>query len=707
MKNILLLYFLLISANLFAQSEVQVSVTLKNVENAPFLVEGCKTEPDSLIFQVVPEDTLNSNGFTVTFTGSATAGEDYTHNIPDTITFQPGESIATFPIQAIADNDQEETENIIIQLTNMDGRVIQNFTLLLLNELVVSIAPDTEQLSVCQDDQVTLRAEPAFPFNWSLGDLQATDSIFSFRAESISTVILSAQIGSCNAEDRISIDLKAGVQFTEGDTAYVCAPDSVELRTNIIGSPGSIIWAPLDSTIAVRPDLRSALINTVSTKSYMITVETDECTVSDTIVVRIDSLPDELPITVVPEKEEYCPGEVVTLFSRYLAPVDFPDVQFKWEWDAGTALSADTLENFAFTTTDTSVFRRTTTNNACKSIDSVELIVINPPIELSLTDTVVCPNNPVKVVLENPEDFEKIEWSPEQGISCTDCPDPTIRTATSATYMLMLEEKGCPFGASVTVNIFPPQILEVVPDTAVCPNQPVLLSVANPEGFSDFSWTGTGLGCMNCETPMVVTATSGFYQVSAERDDGCLGLGSATVNIIPPPQITITPDSSVVNAPLPQGNMVTLEATDVPNASYQWFYNGESISETNSIITVTILGLENNWEVIVTTPEGCQGSDNIDIAGKEPEFDIPSAFTPNNDNLNDRFKVIISGTIELIDFKVFNRWGQMVFDGSDSLGWDGNHNGEESPSDVYAYMATLRYLDGSVEQVRGEVTLIR
>ena len=69
--------------------------------------------------------------------------------------------------------------------------------------------------------------------------------------------------------------------------------------------------------------------------------------------------------------------------------------------------------------------------------------------------------------------------------------------------------------------------------------------------------------------------------------------------------------------------------------------------------------------------------------------------------------MLIFGAIRLVDFKVFNRWGQVVYDGTDEQGWDGRQNGKDSPSDVYAYMATLERLDGSIEVRRGEVALIR
>lgn len=94
-----------------------------------------------------------------------------------------------------------------------------------------------------------------------------------------------------------------------------------------------------------------------------------------------------------------------------------------------------------------------------------------------------------------------------------------------------------------------------------------------------------------------------------------------------------------------------------------------------------------------------------------PYFEgIPNAFTPNNDGFNDRFVPL--GIIEqnVLEFKIFNRWGQAVYDNpniNNSGGWDGTFQGVQQPSESYIYL--LRYhIQGQEEIVlRGEVTLIR
>jgi gliding motility-associated-like protein len=94
-----------------------------------------------------------------------------------------------------------------------------------------------------------------------------------------------------------------------------------------------------------------------------------------------------------------------------------------------------------------------------------------------------------------------------------------------------------------------------------------------------------------------------------------------------------------------------------------------------------------------------------------PIFELPNAFTPNGDGQNDRFTPFRSRFIETIDFKVFNQWGQVVFNTSDpQINWNGTNNSGKNVSDgVYFYTgeayesqgATPIVLSGYIELIRG------
>jgi gliding motility-associated-like protein len=93
---------------------------------------------------------------------------------------------------------------------------------------------------------------------------------------------------------------------------------------------------------------------------------------------------------------------------------------------------------------------------------------------------------------------------------------------------------------------------------------------------------------------------------------------------------------------------------------------------------------------------------------KGPDIYVPSGFTPNNDGLNDRLTPVAVGIKEFKFFRVFNRWGQLVFATADSQkGWDGKIKGAELSTGSFVWMAEgIDYKGNSVRR-KGVVTIIR
>jgi len=98
---------------------------------------------------------------------------------------------------------------------------------------------------------------------------------------------------------------------------------------------------------------------------------------------------------------------------------------------------------------------------------------------------------------------------------------------------------------------------------------------------------------------------------------------------------------------------------------------------------------------------------NLITVIKEPNLFHPSAFTPNNDGLNDIFKVFGQYTAE-VEFKIFNRWGELLFITNDlSQGWDGRYKGNLMPEGTYVFRAKLTDLAGRTSDRSGNILLLR
>ena len=129
----------------------------------------------------------------------------------------------------------------------------------------------------------------------------------------------------------------------------------------------------------------------------------------------------------------------------------------------------------------------------------------------------------------------------------------------------------------------------------------------------------------------------------------------------------------------------------------------------NPIVTVGATGDVVQYQVITSTIAGCKGEGYVTIrVYKGPDIYVPSGFTPNGDGKNDRFTPFPVGMKSYTYFRVFNRWGQLVFSTTRlNDGWDGKLGGKDQQSGVYVWMIEGLTKDDRVITKRGTVALIR
>jgi gliding motility-associated-like protein len=143
-------------------------------------------------------------------------------------------------------------------------------------------------------------------------------------------------------------------------------------------------------------------------------------------------------------------------------------------------------------------------------------------------------------------------------------------------------------------------------------------------------------------------------------------------------------------------------------ANYEWTPH-DLLSDAFIPNPVATLTRDQTYVLTVKNPDGCEAKDTLKIKVFEHlEIYVPSAFTPNGDGRNDFLHIIAPGLKELFYFRVYNRWGQPVFETKDLLkGWDGRIKGQLPETGVYVWvMKGINYL-GNIAERKGTVTLIR
>lgn len=157
-------------------------------------------------------------------------------------------------------------------------------------------------------------------------------------------------------------------------------------------------------------------------------------------------------------------------------------------------------------------------------------------------------------------------------------------------------------------------------------------------------------------------------------------------------------------------NRIKLTNTSIDNITNQWFLDSAIVSSiAEPEITLPSEIGSNLLCLVVENIYGCYDTSCVEVfVSDESLVYVPNAFVPDNNGLNDVFKPIISNVVEY-DFKIFNRWGQVVFNTKEiNKGWDGTFLGAKCPIGVYNYRIVYKY-KGDIHDryYRGHVNLLR
>ncbi|HZG00683.1 MAG TPA: gliding motility-associated C-terminal domain-containing protein, partial [Chitinophagales bacterium] len=142
--------------------------------------------------------------------------------------------------------------------------------------------------------------------------------------------------------------------------------------------------------------------------------------------------------------------------------------------------------------------------------------------------------------------------------------------------------------------------------------------------------------------------------------------------------------------------------------TYSWDFGDGSLS--NEVNPMHIYGGVGQYEVCLVAmnagpcpDDTCQRFD----VNFFPAIDVPNAFSPNGDGQND-ILYVRGYNVQTMLFKVFNRWGEKVFETNDlNIGWNGTYKSEQQEMDVFAWTLDAVLISGEIVERKGNVTLVR
>ncbi len=344
-------------------------------------------------------------------------------------------------------------------------------------------------------------------------------------------------------------------------------------------------------------------------------------------------------------------------------------------------------------------------DNGCLNKDSVHVRVVNGVNILARADTTICLTDAVQLdAITNGLQFQ---WTPATTLN-----DPTIRNpiatplAASTTYQVKATIGTCFATDNVTINTVPYPLANAGPDKTICYNTSVQLN--GVQNGNSFSWSPASyLDNPNILNPVSSPPRTTTYIFSVFDNKGCPKPGRDTVVITVNPKIRAFAghDTTVV-----VGQPLHFNGTGGVN--YLWSPS-TGLSSTTIFNPIGIYGPETDsvrYKLVVSDLIGCADSAYITVRvfKTNPSVFVPTAFTPNNDGLNDVIRPITVGIQKINYFSIYNRWGQLVFTTTEiGKGWDGRIHGTAQPSSVFVWMVSaVDYLGKSIFE-KGTVTLIR
>jgi gliding motility-associated-like protein len=361
------------------------------------------------------------------------------------------------------------------------------------------------------------------------------------------------------------------------------------------------------------------------------------------------------------------------------------------------------------------------TNGPCTVIDSVFVRVDSLPADIGIDPVpdklYYCPGDTVAFLspIYEPALYPNIdhEW----------LADPTIVTPLDAYNLLLYADEtqvytristnnACADTVSYLLQVVDPVFPLLFTDTTICPGDTVRLKMENDELEPDdiLVWTpNANLSCDDCPNPLASPMVSTEYTISGTLK-GCPAENSVFVGVFDTYEVTLDAEPDVEVFQGSDVNIISTLEPDNPVGLYNWFVNADSIDHDSMSLYYKSLLEETSFKLVYIDENGCISADSILITIIEAMWDVPDVFTPNNDGLNDVFKVVTNGNpnLELVRFSIFNRWGERVYETTDvNQGWDGTIDGKDAPSDSYILIMEIEFPTGVRETREKDFLLLR
>ncbi len=486
----------------------------------------------------------------------------------------------------------------------------------------------------------------------------------------------------------------SGKTYTAGSTAVITGVGTIVLDSN-----GTYTFTPLPTYVGTVPLIRYTITdgNENFARAYL----------------RIIVIPLENPPQLFVKDTSICENEIAILSA---GSINVQNPVFTWYTDSATTNQVFVGASYItpILTQTTSYFVRLSGANLLPAlpliVKKVTVIVLPLPTKPVITisgKSILCPGDSTTLVSSNAFSYQ---WY-KNSILIPGANQQNILVKDSGAYSVTtVGVNGCTSVSSAKTNIFISS-LSITPSiftnkTSYCiGDTAILTSTSSPVNY----WYRNEVKLPSDSGKSIKTVLPGRYTVINKNQDGCYSSISnyitLTFNDIPL-KPTVIIDGPVIFC---EGDYRILKTTIPQGASVQWYKDGVLMDgKTKDTLRITVAG---KYTARFINTSGCTSpfSDCICTEIKcETEIYTPDIFTPNDDDINDFIKPSIPGIRKFVCFKVYNRWGNLIFYTTDPYkGWDGKYKGSIQPAETYMWI--VEGFDSSGKKIKksGMLSLMR
>ncbi len=319
-------------------------------------------------------------------------------------------------------------------------------------------------------------------------------------------------------------------------------------------------------------------------------------------------------------------------------------------------------------------------------------------------DTVSCNSNPVSIGAI-PKPGLVYNWSPAIGLSNPDIANPLASPDVTTAYVLTTRNNGGGCVNTDTVVVSASIIndsLQLIGKSMYCfdSGDSTILMVQPTDSIQWFK-DNKAINGAN-QTQYRVTSSGSYYAMLFNKIGCSLTTSKQDVTIEKPrPGVTYPVEYAIVDLP------IKLQAREF-GTTVLWS-PGVNLDNPASYSPVFTGPSDQLYTVEIKTNAGCVTVDTQLIKTvSHADIYVPTAFTPNTDGINDFLRPTLMGIKELHYFRIYNRWGQLLYETkTERQGWDGSYRGNILPTQVVVWIAEALGIDGRTYTKKGTSALIR